>query len=259
MSNAINPEHYNRLNPQPKDVIRAWGLNFNLGSAVKYISRAGHKDDIVQDLKKAQEFIQFEIDAIEGARAERKDKPKHEDFMDAMLRGLFGGSVGHIEITGKRNGKTDEEIAEIVDKTIKDIISGPNQGHHQQSRLPKALQKPVNKPKQEAPKDEVKEITLPEKMTIRELAEKMKMHTDTKSHRMSVLSLTYPNRHSIRFCDGCKRMIVSLCMIRNAAAETAVTIKSQKGAGYSLTSTDRNGTTTHIRSISFFWNKLTQP
>lgn len=82
------------------------------------------KDDIVQDLKKAQEFIQFEIDAIEGARAERKDKPKHEDFMDAMLRGLFGGSVGHIEITGKRNGKTDEEIAEIVDKTIKDIISG---------------------------------------------------------------------------------------------------------------------------------------
>lgn len=124
MSNAINPEHYNRLNPQPKDVIRAWGLNFNLGSAVKYISRAGHKDDIVQDLKKAQEFIQFEIDAIEGARAERKDKPKHEDFMDAMLRGLFGGFVGHIEITGKRNGKTDEEIAEIVDKTIKDIISG---------------------------------------------------------------------------------------------------------------------------------------
>lgn len=75
-------------------------------------------------MEKAQEFIQFEIDAIEGARAERKDKPKHEDFMDAMLRGLFGGSVGHIEITGKRNGKTDEEIAEIVDKTIKDIISG---------------------------------------------------------------------------------------------------------------------------------------
>lgn len=133
MSNAINPEHYNRLNPQPKDVIRAWGLNFNLGSAVKYISRAGHKDDIVQDLKKAQEFIQFEIDAIEGARrkeppvhpnckSDMKDKLKHEDFMDAMLRGLFG--VGHIEITGKRNGKTDEEIAEIVDKTIKDIISG---------------------------------------------------------------------------------------------------------------------------------------
>lgn len=129
MSNAINPEHYNRLNPQPKDVIRAWGLNFNLGSAVKYISRAGHKDDIVQDLKKAQEFIQFEIDAIEGARRKEppvhpnckcgmKDNPKHDDILDALLHGVFRGSVGHIEITGKRKGKTDEEIAEIVD--IKD-------------------------------------------------------------------------------------------------------------------------------------------
>ena len=41
-----------------------------------------------------------------------------------MLNGLFMGSVGHIELIGKRNGKTDEEIAEIVDKTLKDIISG---------------------------------------------------------------------------------------------------------------------------------------
>ena len=84
MSNAINPEHYNRLNPQPKDVIRAWGLNFNLGSAVKYISRAGHKDDIVQDLKKAHEFIQFEIDAIEAER-EKSTKPKDPE---EILKGL---------------------------------------------------------------------------------------------------------------------------------------------------------------------------
>jgi len=30
MSNAINPEHYNRLNPQPKDVIRALGQSVGL-------------------------------------------------------------------------------------------------------------------------------------------------------------------------------------------------------------------------------------
>lgn len=65
-SNPISPEHYKRLSPEPKDVIRSWDLNFNLGSAVKYISRAGHKDDIIQDLKKAQQFIQFEIDYLEG-------------------------------------------------------------------------------------------------------------------------------------------------------------------------------------------------
>ena len=31
---------------------------------MKYISRAGRKDDIVQDLMKAVEFINFEIEAI---------------------------------------------------------------------------------------------------------------------------------------------------------------------------------------------------
>lgn len=59
------PSHYTRGRKyEPKDVIRDWGLNFNLGSAVKYISRAGRKDDIVQDLMKAVEFINFEIEAI---------------------------------------------------------------------------------------------------------------------------------------------------------------------------------------------------
>lgn len=60
------PSHYTRGRKyEPKDVIRDWGLNFNLGSAVKYISRAGRKDDIVQDLMKAVEFINFEIEAIQ--------------------------------------------------------------------------------------------------------------------------------------------------------------------------------------------------
>ena len=60
------PSHYTEGREyEPKDVIYDWGLDFNLGSAVKYISRAGRKDDIIQDLKKAQQFIQFEIDAIQ--------------------------------------------------------------------------------------------------------------------------------------------------------------------------------------------------
>lgn len=59
------PSHYAEGREyEPKDVIRDWGLNFNLGSAIKYISRAGRKDDIIKDLKKAQQFIQFEIDAL---------------------------------------------------------------------------------------------------------------------------------------------------------------------------------------------------
>lgn len=60
-----HPEHYCYSKYEPKDVIRAWGLNFNLGSSVKYIARAGRKDDILQDLKKARQFLTFEIEALE--------------------------------------------------------------------------------------------------------------------------------------------------------------------------------------------------
>lgn len=62
------PAHYTYSKYQPKDVIREWRLNFNLGSAVKYIARAGRKDDIIQDLKKAKQFLEFEIEALENER-----------------------------------------------------------------------------------------------------------------------------------------------------------------------------------------------
>ena len=72
------PEHYCFSKFEPKDVIREWGLNSNLGSAVKYIARAGRKDDIVQDLKKAREFLTFEIEALEAERAGKSAKvPDH--------------------------------------------------------------------------------------------------------------------------------------------------------------------------------------
>ena len=63
-----HPAHYCYSKYEPKDVIRAWGLNFNLGSAVKYIARAGRKDDIIQELKKAKTFIGFEIEALEAEK-----------------------------------------------------------------------------------------------------------------------------------------------------------------------------------------------
>lgn len=63
------PSHYcDGRKYEPKDVIRDWGLNFNLGSCLKYIARAGRKDDIIQDLRKAREFLNFEIDYLEYVR-----------------------------------------------------------------------------------------------------------------------------------------------------------------------------------------------
>lgn len=74
--NVKHPSHYVEGRKfEPKDVIRDWGLNFNLGNAVKYLARAGRKADLVEDLKKAQQYILFEIDAIE-AEEKQATKPK---------------------------------------------------------------------------------------------------------------------------------------------------------------------------------------
>lgn len=60
-----HPQHYNMGKFEAIDVIEDWQLNFNLGNTVKYISRAGHKDDIIQDLKKALWYLDREIKRLE--------------------------------------------------------------------------------------------------------------------------------------------------------------------------------------------------
>lgn len=68
---VLHPSHYcEGRKYEPKDVIRDWGLNFNLGSAVKYLSRVGRKGDIIEDLEKAKQFIQFEIDYLSQEKCE---------------------------------------------------------------------------------------------------------------------------------------------------------------------------------------------
>jgi uncharacterized protein DUF3310 len=59
-----HPSHYGgKDNPyEAIRVIEAWKLGFNLGNAVKYISRAGKKGDRLEDLRKALWYLQREID-----------------------------------------------------------------------------------------------------------------------------------------------------------------------------------------------------
>ena len=58
-----HPKHYGgKDNPyETIKVIEAWGLGFNLGNVVKYISRAGKKDFLIQDLEKAKWYLEKEI------------------------------------------------------------------------------------------------------------------------------------------------------------------------------------------------------
>lgn len=67
-SNEISkPSHYcEGRKYEPKDVIRDWNLNFNLGNVVKYISRNGRKqnESSLKDLQKARQYLDFEIVAL---------------------------------------------------------------------------------------------------------------------------------------------------------------------------------------------------
>ena len=61
------PSHYcEGRKYEPIEVIKDWNLNFNLGNTVKYIARAGRKDDILQDLKKAKFYLDWEIKYLES-------------------------------------------------------------------------------------------------------------------------------------------------------------------------------------------------
>lgn len=65
MDTVNHPKHYCYSEYEPKDVIRKWQLNFNLGNVIKYVARAGRKGDALEDLKKAKQYIEFEIEALE--------------------------------------------------------------------------------------------------------------------------------------------------------------------------------------------------
>lgn len=68
-SDMVNhPKHYTSGNIEVWDFIIDQDLNYCRGSAVKYISRAGKKDDAIQDLNKAIRFLEREIKRLETGR-----------------------------------------------------------------------------------------------------------------------------------------------------------------------------------------------
>ena len=50
------------------DFVQDYKLNFNRGNVVKYIARAGKKDDELQDLLKAKDYIEREIQYVRDLR-----------------------------------------------------------------------------------------------------------------------------------------------------------------------------------------------
>ena len=93
----------------------------------------------------------------------------------------FENSTFAVEAAAKSQKESKRERDKKENKNRKDHEKTqgrrPNQGggRRPNMRIPKALQKPAPQPKQEEKKPEIKEITIPERLTIRDLAEAMKM------------------------------------------------------------------------------------
>lgn len=67
MSKVNHPDHYGGdTTYEAIKVIEAWGLDFPLGNAAKYIARAGRKpgESALVDLEKAAWYLQRKIDQL---------------------------------------------------------------------------------------------------------------------------------------------------------------------------------------------------
>jgi len=59
--NVNHPPHYKAGGIETIDFIEAKSLNYNLGNVVKYITRADHKGNKLEDLQKAQWYLAREL------------------------------------------------------------------------------------------------------------------------------------------------------------------------------------------------------
>ncbi len=73
MSDPVNhPDHYTRGGIETIDFIIAKGLSYEIGNVVKYVSRAEFKGEYLQDLEKAQWYLNDAIDREKKALAQAK-------------------------------------------------------------------------------------------------------------------------------------------------------------------------------------------
>jgi hypothetical protein len=63
--NVNHPEHYKTGGIETIDFIEAKSLGYHLGNVVKYITRADHKGNRLEDLKKAQWYLNRAISNME--------------------------------------------------------------------------------------------------------------------------------------------------------------------------------------------------
>jgi hypothetical protein len=85
MSDSVNhPSHYTFGTIEVITVIEDWDLGYHRGNIVKYVARAPHKGNELQDLKKARWYLDRLIEQLE-ARKEPEEEPLAEDNSDEAI------------------------------------------------------------------------------------------------------------------------------------------------------------------------------
>ena len=85
-----HPSHYTEGRKyETIDVIDDWELSYRLGNCVKYVSRAGRKNDALEDLKKARWYLDREISSLEGARS-----PYDVSYQDVLQDAAYEAASG---------------------------------------------------------------------------------------------------------------------------------------------------------------------
>ena len=112
----IRPDYYKSGGLEAREVIKAYDLNFNLGNAFKYISRAGkkgHEDKKIEDLKKAITYLNFEIEDIKEANKKKliEEKIRLSPILESCkVKWIKGGKEPEFKITvNNSESKSDYE------------------------------------------------------------------------------------------------------------------------------------------------------
>ena len=94
MDVPYSPTYYTRGKVEVWDFIRDQRLNYHLGNAVKYICRAGYKDDRISDLKKAIHYLDNEL---QHALTESKPVRNGRELPNSVWSRVFSDTSGDAE------------------------------------------------------------------------------------------------------------------------------------------------------------------
>ena len=82
-TNDHGPEYYRRGSIQVWDFVRDQELNFHLGNVIKYVCRAGHKFDDIDDLEKAIHYLKNEVEFRTSQRVQ--ELVQCEEFTNSQI------------------------------------------------------------------------------------------------------------------------------------------------------------------------------